>query len=76
MERRVNTIAPGLGMSSRTLAQRLNAEGRTFGEILNQLRSDLAMLYLSEATFRSQPIVMTLLTFSGATLPSPQGRSA
>jgi AraC-like DNA-binding protein len=35
-------------MSSRTLARRLSAEGLTFGEILNQLRSDLAMLYLSE----------------------------
>jgi AraC-like DNA-binding protein len=45
---RLDAIAPKLGMSSRTLARRLNAEGLTFGEILNQLRSDLAMLYLSE----------------------------
>jgi hypothetical protein len=31
-----------LGMSSRTLARRLMAKGLSFGEILNQLRSDLA----------------------------------
>jgi len=45
---RLDAIAPKLGMSSRTLARRLSAEGLTFGEILNQLRSDLATLYLSE----------------------------
>jgi AraC-like DNA-binding protein len=35
-------------MSSRTLARSLTAEGLSFGEILNQLRSDLAMFYLRE----------------------------
>ena len=35
-------------MSSRTLARRLTAEGLNFGEILNQLRSDLATRYLGE----------------------------
>ena len=45
---RLDTVARELGMSSRTLARRLTAEGLSFGEILTQLRSDLAMLYLRE----------------------------
>jgi AraC-like DNA-binding protein len=36
------------GVSSRTLARRLAAEGLSFGEILSQLRSDLATHYLSD----------------------------
>ena len=43
-----NAVARKLGVSNRTLARRLTAEGLRFGEILNQLRSDLAMLYLKE----------------------------
>jgi AraC-like DNA-binding protein len=46
-----NAVAQKLGMSSRTLARRLTAEGLSFGEILNQLRSDLAKRYLSEGKF-------------------------
>jgi AraC-like DNA-binding protein len=46
-----NVVAQRLGMSSRTLARRLTAEGLSFGEILNQLRSDLAKRYLSEGKF-------------------------
>jgi AraC-like DNA-binding protein len=45
---RLEVVARRLGMSSRTLARRLNMEGLRFGEILNQLRSDLAMHYLQE----------------------------
>jgi AraC-like DNA-binding protein len=44
---RLDAVAE-LGVSSRTLARRLPAEGLRFGEILRQLRSDLAMLYLNE----------------------------
>jgi AraC-like DNA-binding protein len=46
---RLDDVAPKLGMSSRTLARRLTAEGLSFGEILNQLRSDLATHYLGES---------------------------
>jgi AraC-like DNA-binding protein len=46
---RLEAVAPALGVSSRTLARRLAAERLSFGEILNQLRSDLAMHYLGEA---------------------------
>ena len=46
---RLDAVAQKLGVSSRTLARKLAAEGLSFGEILNQLRSDLATRYLSEA---------------------------
>jgi AraC-like DNA-binding protein len=45
---RLDSVARELGVSNRTLARRLTAEGLSFGEILKQLRSDLAMHYLSE----------------------------
>lgn len=41
-------VAQHLGMSARTLARKLNAEGVTFADILDQLRSALAQRYLSE----------------------------
>jgi AraC-like DNA-binding protein len=41
-------VAQTLGVSSRTLARRLAAEGLSFGEIVSQLRSDLATHYLSD----------------------------
>lgn len=41
-------VAQHLGMSTRTLARKLNAEGVTFADILDQLRSALAQRYLSE----------------------------
>ena len=47
---RLEAVAPTLGVSSRTLARRLAAERLSFGEILNQLRSDLATHYLAEAS--------------------------
>jgi AraC-like DNA-binding protein len=50
---RLDAVAQTLGVSSRTLARRLAAEGLSFGEILNQLRSDLAAHYLGEPTSRS-----------------------
>ena len=43
-------VAQMLGLSSRTLARRLTAEGLSFSEILDQLRSDLAAHYLGDAS--------------------------
>jgi AraC-like DNA-binding protein len=42
-------IARELGLSGRTLARRLAAEGLNFGEIVDELRADLASRYLSES---------------------------
>jgi AraC-like DNA-binding protein len=44
----LGAVAQTLGVSSRTLARRLAAEGLSFGEILSQLRSDLATHYLRD----------------------------
>ena len=41
-------VARNLGMSQRTLARRLAAEGLTFAEVLRRLRSDLAEHHLTE----------------------------
>jgi len=41
-------VAQHLGMSTRTLARKLNAEGVSFSDILDQLRLALAQRYLSE----------------------------
>jgi AraC-like DNA-binding protein len=46
---RLYAVAQTIGVSGRTLARGLTAEGLSFGEILNQLRSDLATHYLGEA---------------------------
>ncbi len=46
---RLAAVAQALGVGPRTLARRLTAEGLSFGEILNQLRFDLATHYLGEA---------------------------
>jgi len=45
---RFSEVAQRLGMSTRTLARKLNAEGVAFADILDQLRSALARRYLSE----------------------------
>jgi AraC-like DNA-binding protein len=45
---RFGTVAETLGVSSRTLARRTAAEGLRFGDILEQLRSDLARHYLAD----------------------------
>src|SRR5215467_3475031 len=44
----LGAVAQMLGVSSRTLARSLAEEGLSFGEILSQLRSDLATHYLSD----------------------------
>ena len=43
-----SNVAQHLGVSTRTLARKLNAEGAAFADILDQLRSALAQRYLSE----------------------------
>jgi len=45
---RAREIATRLGLSQRTAARRLAAEGVTFSEVLERLRVDLARQYLSE----------------------------
>jgi AraC-like DNA-binding protein len=45
---RAGDIAQRLGLSQRTFARRLSAEGLSFSELLEQLRSDLAKRYLGE----------------------------
>ena len=45
---RIDIVARELGLSRRTLARKLAADGLTFAEILDQLRSDLAARYLEE----------------------------
>src|SRR6516162_9253850 len=44
----LGAVAQTLGVSSRTLARSLAVEGLNFGEILSQLRYDLATHYLSD----------------------------
>jgi AraC-like DNA-binding protein len=46
---RLDDVARKLGISNRTLVRKLAAEGLSFVEILNQLRSDLAARYLGES---------------------------
>jgi len=45
---RIDIVARELGMSGRTLARKLAADGLTFAEILDQLRCDLAARYLQD----------------------------
>jgi AraC-like DNA-binding protein len=45
---RAGEIAKSLGVSQRTLARRLAAEGATFSDVLEGLRSDLARKYLAD----------------------------
>lgn len=47
-EARMPDICRELGVSARTLARRLAAEGVTFGEVLDALRRDLATRHLEE----------------------------
>ena len=47
-EATTKAVAKHIGLSERTFARRLAAEGLSFGEILDQLRRDLAVRYLDE----------------------------
>ena len=57
---RLDAVARRLGMSSRTLARRLAAEGLNFNVILKQLRSDLAAHYLGEVNLSISQVAWLL----------------
>lgn len=59
-EANVTVVARRLGMSERTFARRLADEDLSFGEILDQLRRDLAMTYLEEANLQASQIAWLL----------------
>ena len=59
-EATVRNVSQELGMSVRTFARRLNDAGSTFAEILDQLRSDLARKYLSDADLAPSQIAFLL----------------
>lgn len=44
----IDQIAKELGISVRTLQRKMNSEGHTYKELLNQVRLDLAKSYLCE----------------------------
>src|SRR5262249_48169659 len=48
-EAEIRAVANELGMSTRTLARRLSAEGMSFAQILDEFRRDLAFQYLKDA---------------------------
>ena len=45
---RIGKVAEDLGVSSRTLSRRLEAEGVTFAQVFDEMRADLAEGYLSD----------------------------
>lgn len=53
-EAQAKTVAQKMSLSERTFARRLAAEGLSFGEILDQMRRDLAPRYLAENLQASQ----------------------
>ena len=53
-------IAATLGMSRRTLARRLATEGATFTGILEEMRRDLALGYLEDASLSISQIAWLL----------------
>jgi AraC-like DNA-binding protein len=59
-EARADEVASKLGVSQRTLARRLSAEGQTFAGVLDRLRSDLADRYLHDADLSVSEIAWLL----------------
>jgi AraC-like DNA-binding protein len=57
---RVSDISRELGLSKRTLARRMTAEGLSFSGILRDLRYDLAKQYLNEANLSISTIAWLL----------------
>lgn len=57
------TIAERLGVSQRTLSRRLEAEGTSFKDLLDDCRRTLALEYVTRPTFRL-PEVVFMLGFS------------
>jgi AraC-like DNA-binding protein len=56
----LDEVARRLGMSRRTLARRLAAEGLTFGEVLNRLRFDLAQRHIEDPALSISQIAWLL----------------
>ena len=56
----VGEIARRLGTSQRTFARRLSAEGVTFSEVLESLRSDLARRHLADSNISISEIAWLL----------------
>ena len=59
-EAQAKVIAKQLGLSERTFARRLAAEALSFGEILDELRRDLAVRYLEEPNLQISQIAWLL----------------
>jgi AraC-like DNA-binding protein len=57
---RAEDVARSLGMSKRTLARKLAAEGSSFNEILQDLRRDLAVRYLDDRKLHVSKIAWLL----------------
>jgi AraC-like DNA-binding protein len=57
---RLAEIARRLGMSQRTLARRLAAEGMSFGKVLDELRSDLALRHIRDSALSISQIAWLL----------------
>jgi AraC-like DNA-binding protein len=57
---RIDEVARALSMSRRTLTRRLAAEGLTFLEILDAMRTDLAVHHLKHTTFSISQIAWLL----------------
>ena len=47
---RASSVARALGMSERTMGRKLAQEGSSFTEILQQLRSEMAVRYVEDAS--------------------------
>jgi AraC-like DNA-binding protein len=56
----MGSVAGAMAMSVATLRRRLEAEGTTHSEILDRVRSDLAMLYLTESRLSVREIAFLL----------------
>lgn len=59
-EANARAVARRLGMSERTFARRLSQEGLSFGEILNDMRRDMAMRYLEDDNLQTSQIAWLL----------------
>jgi len=53
-------VAPALGISERTLARRLAAEDTSFGQILDDIRRDMALGYLEDPAISLAQIAFLL----------------
>ncbi|RBP06288.1 AraC family transcriptional regulator [Roseiarcus fermentans] len=50
-EAKVESVAGALGMTARTLSRRLEQEGTSYSRVLEGLRTELALQYLSDGSF-------------------------